>query len=77
MIQETQPDEIYNLGLEKKTRFYQASTSELYSLVQETNLPNPDLSQKHQLHYAPVQNKNANHPLPPPPTAFAPASATA
>jgi len=25
-----------NLGLEKKTRFYQASTSELYGLVQET-----------------------------------------
>ena len=24
------------LGLEKKTRFYQASTSELYGLVQET-----------------------------------------
>lgn len=70
LIQETQPDEIYNLGaqshvavsfespeytadvdamgtlrvleairilgLEKKTRFYQASTSELYGLVQET-----------------------------------------
>ncbi len=70
IIQETQPDEIYNLGaqshvavsfespeytadvdglgtlrlleairilgLEKKTRFYQASTSELYDLVQET-----------------------------------------
>jgi GDPmannose 4,6-dehydratase len=70
IIQETQPDEIYNLGamshvavsfdspeytadvdaigtlrlleairilgLEKKTRFYQASTSELYGLVQET-----------------------------------------
>jgi GDPmannose 4,6-dehydratase len=69
-VQETQPDEIYNLGamshvavsfetpeytadvdaigtlrlleairilgLEKKTRFYQASTSELYGLVQET-----------------------------------------
>jgi len=69
VIQETQPDEIYNLGamshvavsfespeytadvdgigtlrileairilgLEKKTRFYQASTSELYGLVQE------------------------------------------
>lgn len=69
LIQETQPDEIYNLGaqshvavsfespeytadvdamgtlrileairilgLEKKTRFYQASTSELYGLVQE------------------------------------------
>ncbi len=69
IIQETQPDEIYNLGaqshvavsfespeytadvdamgtlrileairilgLEKKTRFYQASTSELYGLVQE------------------------------------------
>ena len=69
MIQEVQPDEIYNLGaqshvavsfespeytadvdalgtlrlleaikilgLEKKTRFYQASTSELYGLVQE------------------------------------------
>ncbi len=70
MVQEIQPDEIYNLaaqshvavsfespeytadvdglgtlrlleairilGLEKKTRFYQASTSELYGLVQET-----------------------------------------
>lgn len=70
IIQETQPDEIYNLaaqshvavsfeepeytansdaigtlrileairilGLEAKTRFYQASTSELYGLVQET-----------------------------------------
>ncbi len=70
IIQETQPDEIYNLaaqshvhvsfespeytsdvdglgtlrileairilGLQKKTRFYQASTSELYGLVQET-----------------------------------------
>ena len=70
IIQETQPDEIYNLGaqshvavsfenpeytanvnglgtlrileairllrLEKKTRFYQASTSELYGLVKET-----------------------------------------
>jgi GDPmannose 4,6-dehydratase len=70
IIQETQPDEIYNLAaqshvqvsfetpeytansdalgvlrlleamrilkLEKKTRFYQASTSELYGLVQET-----------------------------------------
>ena len=70
IVQETQPDEIYNLGaqshvavsfespeytadvdgigtlrlleairilgLEKKTRFYQASTSELYGLVQET-----------------------------------------
>lgn len=70
IIQETEPDEIYNLGaqshvlvsfdspeytadvdalgtlrileairilgLEKKTRFYQASTSELYGLVQET-----------------------------------------
>ena len=70
IIQETQPDELYNLGaqshvavsfeapeytadvdamgtlrileairilgLEKKTRFYQASTSELYGLVQET-----------------------------------------
>ena len=70
IIQETQPDEIYNLGaqshvavsfespeytadvdamgtlrlleairilgLEKKTRFYQASTSELYGLVQES-----------------------------------------
>ncbi|MFC3712421.1 GDP-mannose 4,6-dehydratase [Sphingoaurantiacus capsulatus] len=70
IIQETQPDEIYNLGaqshvavsfespeytadvdaigtlrlleairilgLEKTTRFYQASTSELYGLVQET-----------------------------------------
>jgi GDPmannose 4,6-dehydratase len=70
IIQETQPDEIYNLGamshiavsfespedtadvdaigtlrmleairilgLERKTRFYQASTSELYGLVQET-----------------------------------------
>ncbi len=70
IIQEIQPDEIYNLaaqshvavsfeapeytadvdalgtlrileavrllGLEKKTRFYQASTSELYGLVQET-----------------------------------------
>ena len=70
IIQETQPDEIYNLGaqshvavsfespeytadvdgmgtlrileairilgLEKKTRYYQASTSELYGLVQET-----------------------------------------
>ena len=70
LVQETKPDEIYNLaaqshvqvsfetpeytanadgigtlrlleairilGLEKKTRFYQASTSELYGLVQET-----------------------------------------
>ncbi len=70
IIQEVQPDEIYNLGamshvkvsfdepeysanvdgtgtlrileairilgLEKKTRFYQASTSELYGLIQET-----------------------------------------
>ncbi|MDY7545660.1 GDP-mannose 4,6-dehydratase [Glaciimonas sp. CA11.2] len=70
IIQQTQPDELYNLaaqshvavsfespeytgdidgmgtlrlleairilGLEKKTRFYQASTSELYGLVQET-----------------------------------------
>lgn len=70
IIQETQPDEIYNLaamshvavsfelpeytantdgigtlrileairilGLEKKTKFYQASTSELYGMVQET-----------------------------------------
>jgi GDPmannose 4,6-dehydratase len=70
IVQEVQPDEIYNLGaqshvavsfespeytadvdgmgtlrlleairllgLEKKTRFYQASTSELYGLVQET-----------------------------------------
>ena len=70
IVQETQPDEIYNLGaqshvavsfespeytsdvdamgtlrlleairilaLEKKTRFYQASTSELYGLVRET-----------------------------------------
>lgn len=70
ILQETQPDEIYNLaaqshvavsfespeytadvdgmgtlrileairilGLQKKTRFYQASTSELYGLVQET-----------------------------------------
>ncbi len=70
VVQDTQPDEIYNLaaqshvavsfespeytanadaigalrlleairilGLEKKTRFYQASTSELYGLVQET-----------------------------------------
>ena len=70
IIQETQPDEVYNLGaqshvavsfespeytadvdglgalrileairilgLEKKTRYYQASTSELYGLVQET-----------------------------------------
>ena len=70
IVQQTQPDEIYNLGaqshvavsfeapeytadvdamgtlrileairilgLEKKTRFYQASTSELYGLVQET-----------------------------------------
>ena len=70
IVQETQPDEIYNLGaqshvavsfespeytadvdaigtlrlleairilgLEKKTRFYQASTSELYGVVQET-----------------------------------------
>ena len=70
IVQETQPDEIYNLGaqshvavsfespeytadvvgmgalrlleairilgLEKKTRYYQASTSELYGLVQET-----------------------------------------
>lgn len=70
LVQETQPDEIYNLaaqshvqvsfetaeytanadalgtlrlleairilGLEKKTRFYQASTSELYGKVQET-----------------------------------------
>ncbi|MEM9284264.1 MAG: GDP-mannose 4,6-dehydratase [Pseudomonadota bacterium] len=70
LVQETQPDEIYNLGaqshvqvsfetpeytansdavgtlrileairilgLEKTTRFYQASTSELYGLVQET-----------------------------------------
>jgi GDPmannose 4,6-dehydratase len=70
LLQETQPDEVYNLGaqshvavsfeapeytadvdalgalrlleairflgLEKKTRYYQASTSELYGLVQET-----------------------------------------
>ena len=56
ILQETQPDEVYNLGaqshvalgalrileairilgLESKTRFYQASTSELYGLVQET-----------------------------------------
>lgn len=70
LVQETQPDEIYNLaaqshvqvsfetpeytanadalgtlrlleamrilGLKEKTRFYQASTSELYGLVQET-----------------------------------------
>jgi GDPmannose 4,6-dehydratase len=70
IVQETQPDEVYNLGaqshvavsfespeytadvdaigtlrlleairilgLEKKTRFYQASTSELFGLVQET-----------------------------------------
>src|SRR6195952_4139589 len=70
ILQETQPDEVYNLGaqshvavsfeapgytadvdgigtlglleairllgLEKKTRFYQASTSELYGLVQES-----------------------------------------
>ena len=70
IVQETQPDEVYNLaaqshvavsfespeytadvdalgalrlleairilGLEKKTRFYQASTSELYGLVQES-----------------------------------------
>ena len=70
IVQQTQPDEIYNLGaqshvavsfespeytadvdglgalrlleairilgMEKKTRFYQASTSELYGLVQET-----------------------------------------
>lgn len=70
ILQETEPDEVYNLGaqshvavsfespeytadvdglgtlrlleairfsgLEKKTRFYQASTSELYGLVQET-----------------------------------------
>jgi GDPmannose 4,6-dehydratase len=70
LVQQTQPDEIYNLGaqshvqvsfdepeytansdglgtlrlleairllgLEKKTKFYQASTSELYGLVQET-----------------------------------------
>lgn len=70
ILQETQPDEVYNLaaqshvavsfespeytadvvgtgtlrlleairilGLEKRTRFYQASTSELYGLVQET-----------------------------------------
>lgn len=70
IIQQTQPDEVYNLGaqshvavsfespeytadvdalgtlrlleairllgMEKKTRFYQASTSELYGLVQET-----------------------------------------
>ena len=70
IVQETQPDEIYNLGaqshvavsfespeytadvdgmgtlrileairilgMEKKTRFYQASTSELYGMVQET-----------------------------------------
>ena len=77
IIQQVQPDEIYNLGamshvavsfespeytadadgmgtlrileairilgLEKKTRFYQASTSELYGLVQET----PQLSLIH------------------------------
>ncbi len=70
IIQETRPDEVYNLGaqshvavsfespeytadvdamgtlrileairilgMEKKTRFYQASTSELYGLIQET-----------------------------------------
>jgi GDPmannose 4,6-dehydratase len=29
------------LGLEKKTRFYQASTSELYGLVQETRRRRP------------------------------------
>jgi GDPmannose 4,6-dehydratase len=51
VIQETQPDEIYNLaaqshvkvsfdtpeyllGLQQKTKFYQAATSELYGLVQ-------------------------------------------
>ena len=28
-------EEIVILGLQKKTRFYQASTSELYGLVQE------------------------------------------
>ena len=32
------------LGLEKKTRFYQASTSELYGLVQETPQKPPLLS---------------------------------
>jgi len=46
IIQQTQPDEIYNLAamshvavsfeLDKKTKFYQASTSELYGLVKET-----------------------------------------
>jgi GDPmannose 4,6-dehydratase len=80
IIQETQPDEIYNLGaqshvavsfespeytadvdgigtlrileairilgLEKKTRFYQASTSELYGLVQE-------IPQKETTHFYP------------------------
>ena len=41
IMQEVQPDEVYNLeairmlGLEKKTRFYQASTSELFGKVQE------------------------------------------
>ncbi len=43
LVQEIQPDEIYNLAaqsirtlnLSEKTRFYQASTSELYGLVQE------------------------------------------
>src|SRR6266403_1303521 len=42
IVEQVQPDEVYNLaalrilGLEKKSRFYQASTSELYGLVQET-----------------------------------------
>jgi GDPmannose 4,6-dehydratase len=44
LLSEIRPDEVYNLAaqshvavcLEKKTRFYQASTSELFGLVQET-----------------------------------------
>lgn len=90
IVQETQPDEIYNLGaqshvavsfespeytadvdamgtlrlleairilgLEKKTRFYQASTSELYGLVQET-------PQKETTPFYPrIRTKNGNIP---------------
>ena len=47
ILSDVNPDEVYNLGaqshvavsflgLESKVRFYQASTSELYGLVQET-----------------------------------------
>lgn len=85
IVQETQPDEIYNLGaqshvavsfespeytadvdaigtlrlleairilgMEKKTRFYQASTSELFGLVQET----PQKKQRRFIHEVPMQ----------------------